>query len=88
MHDKFDIGFKKIYRDIYWNENENKSVFFHTLSLLNYIITNEEIVKSHKYKDNIEKIINKELEKICDIPKLHKFYSQKINDIFCEYYIL
>jgi hypothetical protein len=87
MHDKFDIGFRQKYRDIYYINN---SLFFTILSFLNFIIINEDIIKNHKYKENIEKIVNKELDKICGIPKLYKFYSEKISIIFddAEYYIL
>lgn len=87
MSNNFDIVFRKLYRDIYLNSS--KSYIFSLLSFLDYIVSNKEnneIIKNHKYKNNIKKIINKELEKIYILPKIHKYYSEKINLIFNDNY--
>jgi hypothetical protein len=88
MTEIFDKEFRNLFRNIY--QSGNDGIIYNVMSFLNYVITNEEIISNHKYKDNIKKIIDKELEKISEIKKLHKLYFDKITNIFynVEYDIL
>jgi hypothetical protein len=79
MTENFDREFKILFRDIYYS-HDNK-IIHSVMSFLNYVIMNEEIISNHKYKENIKKIIDKEIEKIVEIRKIYNLYSEKIKII-------
>ncbi len=95
MTENFDKETRNLFRNICHSKHDQ--IIYNIINFLNYIIINDEIISKHKYKDNIKKIVDKELEKILTIKTIstistiptiptistiHNSYYEKIRIIF------